>query len=61
MLEYPGRAFQDKTCYHREAMEERELDWRSKPLAHKFYAHAPVISLPTPALALDDTYLTEVS
>ncbi|MFH0917309.1 MAG: SagB/ThcOx family dehydrogenase [bacterium] len=54
MLEYPGRAFQEETCYRREAMEARELDWRSKPPTYKFYAHAPVTSLPIPAPALDE-------
>jgi SagB-type dehydrogenase family enzyme len=50
MVEHPGRVFQEKTAYHRRAMEEHELDWRSKPPTYKFYLHAPVISLPSPAL-----------
>ena len=54
MADHPGRSFQDATSYHREAMEERELDWRSKPPIYKFYNHAPVIGLPTPAPALDE-------
>lgn len=54
MHEHPGRVFQDETSYHREAMEEHELDWRSKPPTYKFYNHVPVISLPTPAPALDE-------
>lgn len=54
MPEHPGRLFQEETCYHRETMEEREFDWRSKPPSYKFYAHAPVISLPSPAPALDE-------
>lgn len=54
MLEHPGRAFQAKTCYHRNTMEERELDWRSKPPAYKFYSYAPVISLPRPGAAPDE-------
>jgi SagB-type dehydrogenase family enzyme len=54
MPEHPGRAFQQHTAYHRASMEERELDWRSKPPAYKFYAYAPVISLPAPAPAPDD-------
>ena len=29
-------------------MEDRELDWRSKPAAYKFYTYVPVISLPKP-------------
>jgi SagB-type dehydrogenase family enzyme len=48
MLEHPGRAFQARTAYHRETMEDRELDWRSKPAAYKFYMYAPVIALPKP-------------
>ena len=48
MLEHPGRTFQDKTSYHRDSMEEHELDWRSKPPTYKFYSYAPVISLPEP-------------
>ena len=49
MGEHPGRAFQEKTAYHRYAMEEYELDWRSKPPIYKFYPHAPVVSLPSAA------------
>lgn len=49
MPEHPGRAFQSKTGYHRTAMEDYELDWRSKPPQYKFYPYAPVISLPNPA------------
>ena len=49
MLEHPGKAFQNKTCYSRQAMEDHELDWRSKPPEYKFYPHAPVIALPNPA------------
>jgi SagB-type dehydrogenase family enzyme len=54
MLEHPGRSFQEGTCYRRETMEDRELDWRSKPSAYKFFPHAPVISLPSPAPALGE-------
>ncbi len=54
MADHPGHAFQDATSYHRESMEERELDWRSKPPIYKFYSHAPVVALPTPAPALDE-------
>jgi SagB-type dehydrogenase family enzyme len=54
MPDHPGQAFQDATSYHRDSMEERELDWRSKPPLYKFYNHAPVIALPTPAPALDE-------
>jgi SagB-type dehydrogenase family enzyme len=54
MPDHPGKAFQDETCYHRESMEEHELDWRSKPPIYKFYNYAPVIALPTPAPALDE-------
>jgi SagB-type dehydrogenase family enzyme len=49
MGEHPGRALQEKTAYHRYAMEEYELDWRSKPPIYKFYPHAPVVSLPSAA------------
>ena len=51
MLEHLGRAFQSKTSYHRRAMEEHELDWRSKPQQHKFYPYVPVVSLPGPTQA----------
>jgi len=49
MLEHPGRTFQNMTSYHRDSMEERELEWRNKPSTYKFYSYAPVISLPSPA------------
>ena len=49
MVEHPGKAFQSKTGYRRQAMEDHELDWRSKPPEYKFYPHAPVIALPDPA------------
>ncbi len=49
MLEHPGRAFQTRTAYHRQTLEDRELDWRSKPAAYKFYPYAPVITLPKPS------------
>jgi SagB-type dehydrogenase family enzyme len=45
----PGRAFQAETGYTRDTMEDRQLDWRTKPAAYKFYPHVPVISLPKPA------------
>jgi SagB-type dehydrogenase family enzyme len=51
MSEHPGQAFQAETCYQRETIGERSLDWRTKPPAYKFYAHAPVVGLPTPAPA----------
>lgn len=51
MPERPGRDFQEATSYHRDSMEERELDWRSKPATYKFYSHAPVVALPSPAPA----------
>lgn len=51
MFERPGRTFQQGTSYRREEMEERTLDWRSKPHLYKFYSHAPVIGLPSPAPA----------
>ena len=54
MFEHPGRAFQEKTAYHRYSMEQHELDWRSKPPTYKFYPHAPVINLPSPALDPDE-------
>jgi SagB-type dehydrogenase family enzyme len=49
MLEHPGKAFQSKTGYSRQAMDEHELDWRSKPPEYKFYPHAPMVALPDPA------------
>jgi SagB-type dehydrogenase family enzyme len=49
MPEHPGRAFQSKTGYHRNAMDEYELDWRSRPPQYKFYPYVPVLSLPSPA------------
>lgn len=54
MLDHPGETFQQATSYHRESMEEHELDWRSKPTTYKFYNHATVIGLPTPAPSLDE-------
>jgi SagB-type dehydrogenase family enzyme len=47
--EHPGRAFQRKTSYDRDSMEERALDWRSKPPLYKFYSYAPVFGLPSPS------------
>jgi SagB-type dehydrogenase family enzyme len=49
-LEHPGRAFQEKTTYDRETMEEVAPDWRSKPPLYKFYSGTPVTGLPSPAL-----------
>jgi SagB-type dehydrogenase family enzyme len=49
MPDHSGRAFQDKTSYQRNAMEETELNWQNKPDTYKFYSHAPVTSLPSPA------------
>ena len=54
MSDHPGQAFQDATSYHRDSLEEHELDWRTKPPIYKFYSYAPVIALPTPAPALDE-------
>ncbi len=54
MPEHPGRAFQKRTSYQRSSMEEHELNWQSKPATYKFYSHAPVTSLPSPAEAGDD-------
>jgi SagB-type dehydrogenase family enzyme len=54
MPEHTGRAFQSKTGYHRTAMEEYELDWRSKPPQYKFYPYVPVHSLPSPTETLAD-------
>ena len=54
MPDNPGQAFQDATSYHRQTMEEQELDWRTKPPVYKFYNYAPVIALPTPTPALDE-------
>ncbi len=48
MLEHPGRHFQNETSYHRDSLEEHELDWRSKPSIYKFYSYAPVVGLPSP-------------
>lgn len=48
MLEHPGKNFQVKTSYHRLSMEERALDWRSKPPSRKYYPHARVVGLPNP-------------
>jgi SagB-type dehydrogenase family enzyme len=48
--ERPGRAFQQKTTYDRESLEEIIPDWRSKPALYKFYSYASVISLPSPTL-----------
>jgi SagB-type dehydrogenase family enzyme len=50
----PGRAFQEETSYDRDSLEERTLDWRSKPPLYKFYSYAPVFGLPSPALAPDE-------
>jgi SagB-type dehydrogenase family enzyme len=60
MLEHPGKAFQSKTGYHRNAMDEYELDWRSKPPQHKFYPYVPVISLPEPSPPADGTKSSEL-
>ncbi len=49
MLDQPGHAFQEATSYQRASLEDHELDWRTKPPAYKFYAYAPVYSLPAPA------------
>ncbi len=50
----PGRAFQEKTSYERDALEEYSLDWRSKPPLYKFYSYAQVLGLPSPALGPDE-------
>ncbi len=52
----PGRAFQQKTTYDRESLEEIIPDWRSKPALYKFYSHAPVIGLPSPAWRDDEDH-----
>jgi len=52
--ERPGRAFQQKTTYDRESLEEIIPDWRSKPALYKFYSYAPVTSLPSPAFGEDE-------
>jgi SagB-type dehydrogenase family enzyme len=54
MSEQSGRAFQEKTSYRRSSMQEAELNWQNKPDTYKFYSHAPVVSLPSPAAAPDD-------
>jgi SagB-type dehydrogenase family enzyme len=53
-LEHPGRAFQAKTAYDRESLEELTPDWRSKPALYKFYSYAQVIGLPSPAPREDE-------
>ncbi len=60
MREHPGRDFQEKTSYHRDSMEEYELDWRSKPPLYKFYNHSPVIALPTPVPAPDESQTADL-
>jgi SagB-type dehydrogenase family enzyme len=60
MLDHPGRDFQSKTGYHRNAMDEYELDWRSKPQQHKFYPYVPVISLPNPRQPAEATKTLEL-
>lgn len=49
-----GEAFQSKTAYRRDAVEERELDWRSRPSQYKFYPYASVVSLPDPQPSGDE-------
>ena len=51
---HPGRGFQEETSYDRDSLEERTLDWRSKPALYKFYSYAPVLGLPSPAPAPDE-------
>jgi SagB-type dehydrogenase family enzyme len=60
MLDNPGEAFQRETSYHRDSLEEYEPDWRSKPPLYKFYNHAPVIGLPSPAPAPDEEPVPDV-
>ncbi|MCL5736792.1 MAG: SagB/ThcOx family dehydrogenase [Actinobacteria bacterium] len=60
MVEQMGRAFQSRTGYYRKAMEEYELDWRSKPQPYKFYPYAQVISLPNPTQALEAGTVTDL-
>ena len=55
MPELPGRAFQERTSYKRDSMQDRELDWQSKPETYKFHAHAPVIGLPPVTEDLPDS------
>jgi SagB-type dehydrogenase family enzyme len=43
-----GGAFQSKTSYRRNAIPERDLDWRSRPARCKFYPHTSVTTLPSP-------------
>jgi len=43
-----GEAFQSKTSYRRNAIPERDLDWRTRPAQYKFYPHASVVTLPNP-------------
>lgn len=54
MSEKQGRTFQDSTRYQRASMEDRQLDWQTKPDTYKFYTHAPVVSLPVPDLGPED-------
>ncbi len=60
MPEHPGRAFQGRTSYRRSSMEERELNWQDKPETYKFYGHAPVVGLPSPAPVKDEHPLPDV-
>jgi SagB-type dehydrogenase family enzyme len=60
MPEQPGRAFQEKTSYQRSSMQEYELNWQSRPDTYKFYSHALVIGLPTPAPAADEGPQTDL-
>lgn len=62
MVENVGRAFQKATSYRRERadLEERALDWRTRPPAYKFYSYAPVISLPSPALRPEESPLPDL-
>jgi SagB-type dehydrogenase family enzyme len=50
LAERPGRAFQQKTAYDRESLEEIIPDWRSKPALYKFYPYTSAVGLPSPAL-----------
>jgi SagB-type dehydrogenase family enzyme len=60
MPEHVGREFQDGTSYFRESMEERELDWRTKPSTYKFYSYAPVIALPHPSADSDQLVSADI-
>ncbi len=60
MPEHPGREFQEETSYQRSSMEEQELNWQDMPATYKFYSHAPVVGLPSPRPASDESPLPDI-